>query len=44
MLCRVALERADYSEERSHIIIRVKRISEPGIKLEVTSNQRMLRT
>jgi hypothetical protein len=42
MLDDVALVRTDISEEPSASIIRVTRISEPGITLGITSNQRML--
>jgi hypothetical protein len=38
MLRRVALVRADVSEELSASIIRVTRIGEPGTTLAVTSN------
>jgi hypothetical protein len=40
MLRHVALVRTDVSEERSSSIIRVKRISELGTTLAVTSNRR----
>jgi hypothetical protein len=43
MLRRVALVRADVSEERSISFIRVPRIGELGTTLVVTSNRRMLR-
>jgi hypothetical protein len=43
MLCRVALERADVSEERIASIIRVTRIDELGTALTLTRNRRMLR-
>jgi hypothetical protein len=43
MTQRVALVRTDVSEERFASIIRVKRISEVGITLAVTSNSKMLR-
>jgi hypothetical protein len=38
MRCRVVLERTDVSEERVASIIKVKRISERGTTLPVTSN------
>jgi hypothetical protein len=44
MLRRVILVRIDVSEERSAFIFRVTRISELGKKLDVTSNQRTLRS
>jgi hypothetical protein len=40
MLCRVALEGTDVSEELSASLIRVTRIGELGTTLVVTSNQR----
>jgi hypothetical protein len=40
MLRRVALVRADVSEERSGSFMRVTRMSELGITLAVTSNRR----
>jgi hypothetical protein len=43
VLHRVALVRSDVSEENIASIIRVKSISELGIKLAVTSNLRTLR-
>jgi hypothetical protein len=43
MLRRVALVKADVSEEISAFFIRVTRISELGTTLAVTSNHRMLR-
>jgi hypothetical protein len=43
MLRRVALVRADVSEERSASIIRVTRIGETGTRLATTSKQRTLR-
>jgi hypothetical protein len=43
MLHRVALVRADASEERSASFIRVTRIDELGTTLAVTSNRRTLR-
>jgi hypothetical protein len=43
MLRRVALVRADVSEERSASFIRVTRIGELGTTLAVTSNRRTLR-
>jgi hypothetical protein len=39
MLRRVALERADVSEERIAYIIRVRRIGELGTRLALTSNR-----
>jgi hypothetical protein len=42
MLCHVALVGTDLSEELSASIIRVRRISELGTTLAVTSNRRML--
>jgi hypothetical protein len=44
MLRRVALVRADVSEELSASFIRVTRIGELGITLAVTSNRRSVRT
>jgi hypothetical protein len=43
MLCRVALVRADVSEEPSTSIIRVTRIGEVGTTLTVTNNRSILR-
>jgi hypothetical protein len=43
MLRRVALVRADVSEEHSASIIRLTRIGELGTMLAVTSNRRTLR-
>jgi hypothetical protein len=43
MLCRVAIVRADISEELSASFIRVTRIGELGTTLAVTSNRRKLR-
>jgi hypothetical protein len=43
MLRRVALVRADVSEELSASFIRVTRIGELGTALALTSNRRMLR-
>jgi hypothetical protein len=43
MLRRVALVRADVTEERSAFIIRVTRIGELGATLAVTNNRRTLR-
>jgi hypothetical protein len=43
MLRRVALIRADVSEERIASIIRVKRIGELGITLAVTNNGSKIR-
>jgi hypothetical protein len=44
MLCRVALVRADVSEELSAAFFRVTRIGELGTTLALTSNRRMLCT
>jgi hypothetical protein len=44
MLRRVALVRADVSEELSAYFIRVTRISELGTTLAVTSSRRTLRS
>jgi hypothetical protein len=43
MLLRVALVRADISEELSASFIRVTRIGELGTTLSVTSNRRTVR-
>jgi hypothetical protein len=40
ILCRVALERTDVSEESSASVIRVSRMGELGTTLAVTSNRR----
>jgi hypothetical protein len=42
MLCRVALERTDVSEELSASFIRVTRVGELGTTLDVTSNRRIV--
>jgi hypothetical protein len=43
MLCRVALEKLEVSEERSASFIRLTRIGEIGTTLAVTSNRSKLR-